>query len=169
MSRKHFPKWAVFLLLLVLIPALTVVAQGGAAQEQEGQTAVRTAGPVDFQEVPGTDNDTPEEADEIQCGWTVAGTIDEPGDVDYYVARPRYHDSFVAFTTAWEYGYPTDTTLTVFDNDGIRVLASNDDYDIRDSRLHWWTMAPLGYWNYYIKVEEYYGNGGADFNYELTF
>ncbi|MBN1874090.1 MAG: pre-peptidase C-terminal domain-containing protein, partial [Anaerolineae bacterium] len=87
------------------------------------------------------------------------------GDVDYYVFTGFAGDRVVVNIDARVNGSPLDSYLYLLDTDGSTILAYNDDYDGVDSYLEY-TLPYDG--NFYLRVRDYYDNGGPDYFYSLS-
>lgn len=104
------------------------------------------------------------QAKRIQIGDSVMGTMDPPGDFDWFKFRAEAGQAIEFDIDASDAGSAMDSIITVFDRDGKTILARNDDFGSLDSFLTW--VAPAT-GQYYLRVEEYDSRGGPEFYYTL--
>lgn len=112
-------------------------------------------------------NDDPLTATWISTNDFLPGLIDPAGDVDYFAFYGYMGDVIVADTDAAEADSPLDTTLTLYDQDGVTQLAYDDDGDAdTDSRLS--ATLPAEGW-YFLKVAAagHPNEGGEEYAYWL--
>ncbi len=95
---------------------------------------------------------------------TADGWIGHAGDRDVYAVDLAAGDHLTAEVAAEVDGSELDATLTLLDEDGTTVLATNDDSDGLDPRLAV-TVVTVG--TYYVVVTDLFGEGGDDFFYRL--
>lgn len=97
---------------------------------------------------------------------TILGAFDVNGDADYFSFDAKAQDRVRIETRAQRLSPASsaDTTLTLFDGNGVR-LAENDDHgNSLDSRLEF-TIPTTG--RYVFRVGESRNKGGINFNYEV--
>ncbi len=177
-------KWVIVLFLLAALPGMTaVMAQGQEPAGKEMSPAVVEVGESPTT-LPWTNNEvepnnTPATARRAvgldrRSGF-VGGVIDSPGDVDYWkiqfqgivvghVMRGRH--PILLNIDARSFGSPIDTVICLYSDDGFE-LACNDDMqgaDNRDSLLYY-NLEPNR--DYFLKVQDYWGNGGSNYRYQL--
>ncbi|MGC9358077.1 MAG: C1 family peptidase [Anaerolineae bacterium] len=117
---------------------------------------------------PHEPNDTWDEATPIGYGTALSDLdICPAGDRDYYVFTGNAGEFVIADIDAQTIGSLLDPYLTLYDTDGVSLLAYNDDNDGLDSRLGY-TLPTTG--TYYLMVRDYDhpSKGGIDYFYTLT-
>ncbi len=115
---------------------------------------------------PGGSNDGPGSCTPVSPGGKVSAAIDPAGDVDYFCINAGAGQTIVIDIDAYVNGSPLDTVVTLFDKDGVTLLAENDDGDNLDSHLEF-ALSNGG--TYYIRVKSY-GHpccGGPGYTYSL--
>ena len=132
------------LFILALLTAIPVLAQD--APEAGGDTLPLPSGVASLpfamtQQKPiDTQDDGFGSAIPIACGAGGFGRIDPAGDTDYWRFILPAEEAIVARVYAMEGGSPLDATLRLFVNlgsgPGTVEVATNDDFDGRDPRLH---------------------------------
>lgn len=184
MNTKRMSKWVIVLFLLAALPLVTaVMAQGDEPAAKEMSPAVTEVGespttlPWTNNEVePNNTRATAKRAIELnEYNGFVGGVIGSPGDVDYWkiqfqgivVGRAmRGRHPILLNIDARSFGSPVDTIICLYSDDGFE-LACNDDMQgstNRDSLLYY-NLEPNR--DYFLKVEDYGGNGGSDYRYQL--
>jgi len=115
---------------------------------------------------PWEPNDTPDTATVLTYGQALSNMdICPPGDVDYYVFNGKPGDIVAANLDAQINGSALDSYLELLDNDGVTLLAYNDDQDSLDSYITH-TLSHSG--TVYLKVREYNDPYEGDFTYFYT-
>ena len=104
------------------------------------------------------------EAQPIEIGKTLRGSIKEDKDVDVYRFDGKAGQRIFAEVFAPRGASLLDSVLTLVDARG-HVLASADDGDTRDSQI---TLALPGDGPYFLTVQDAHDCGGAWHCYELT-
>jgi hypothetical protein len=97
----------------------------------------------------------------------ISGSFSSAGDVDYFVFDGKKGDIVSFMTNTQGLSSSADTVLTLYLADGVTSYAASDQnglYGQNDSLIH--TVLPSD-GRYYIKVSEYYGNGGSKYGYQL--
>ena len=115
---------------------------------------------------PGGGNDTPGSCLPVVSGEKVLGAIDPAGDLDYFCVDAGAGQTIIIDIDAYVNGSPLDTVVTLFDKDGVMLLAENDDDENADSHLEF-QLSNAG--RYYVRVRSY-GHpccGGPDHTYSL--
>ena len=82
-------------------------------------------------------NDTPGSCTSISFSVPIQATIDPAGDFDYYCFTGSASQVIAADVDASVDGSSLDSLLTLYDTDGIAVLAQNDDSNGTDSYLEY--------------------------------
>lgn len=117
-------------------------------------------------------NDDREQAQPLTEASIVNGSLDRPGDHDWYRIEGRRDQPVYLDVYARRLGSPVDSRLSVWAEDGQR-LASNDDAPDRrfgllahqaDARLE---FVPPGDGRYWVLLEEVAAKGGPEFDYRL--
>lgn len=154
MKKGWMVKWMVLALVLALVPVMAVAAQGDPGRQPSPPG--RAEQPPQSGEFEA-DDDTPGTAIELQCGWSYDGSIDFPGDVDYFYTDFGGGEPLAGIINAWRLGTGLDPTLSLYAPDGTTALGYIDDFDGFDSLLHHTDL--LGSGRYYWAVR-----GFADFS-----
>ena len=137
-----------------------------------GNFTFTTASPTDWTEDSAEFISGFRDLDGINVGPTIALFWDDlepypsasPAELDYFRFDGQAGDVVAAEIVAWRDGSQLDSLLTLYDAAGA-VLAFNDDYFSRDSRVSL-TLPADG--TYYLEVEDYSGQGGAGSFYQLV-
>jgi hypothetical protein len=110
-------------------------------------------------------NDGFRTAQPIEPGWTVAGSIQKPQDVDVFAIEGRAGDALVFDLFAQRFGSALDPVLTLYDARGEEIESRDDLEKSTDSRLE--IRLPVS-GTYYLAVSDALDRGGPSFIYRLT-
>jgi hypothetical protein len=162
-SVYHRPAMA---LLLAALFALILAAGPAAAQE----ALPHLAGQADPAPPTAADNHTPGTATSLSCGAVVSDVIAANGEVDYFKIDNLAADTPIVIKVTSTLG-SLDPVLTLYDKDGTTQLATQDDFDNLDPRLHYLTLFndPQGIGSeHYITVRDYQFEGDASYTYDIS-
>ncbi|RKZ24117.1 hypothetical protein DRQ16_00510, partial [bacterium] len=110
-------------------------------------------------------NDDPSSAYHISYGTVIYALINPAGDEDWFKFTGNAGDSIEIDIDANTLGSPLDPVLYLYENDGVTVVAWDDDTDGLDSYITC-TLPSSGL--YYIKIVDYgVPDGGPDYFYHL--
>ena len=108
-------------------------------------------------------NDRAEAAVVTKETQVLTGTLQEKGDVDWYKFAATEATPLLVTTHTRDCSSPTDVMLELYNADGGKIV-ENDDDGLRDAEL----VAQLpGAGEFYLKVSEIAGRGGAAWTYTL--
>jgi hypothetical protein len=93
----------------------------------------------------------------------LTGTLQTAGDVDWFRITATEASPLLVTTHTREVSSPTDILLELYNADGGK-LVENDDAGLRDAELAAQLPAPG---DFYLKVSEVAGRGGAEWTYVL--
>jgi murein DD-endopeptidase MepM/ murein hydrolase activator NlpD len=113
-------------------------------------------------------NPTPDQILALNYNSPAAGKICPAGKFAWYSFTAEAGKTILAQTTAQSTGSPLDTVLTLYDSDGVSVLAENDDILTSvqtDSRILY-RIPATG--TYYLRVRAWDHPGGGGENYTFT-
>jgi hypothetical protein len=111
-------------------------------------------------------NNTFHEANLINFGDTIRGTIERAGDLDYYRFDAGLGTKVTIDIDAAVEGSTLDSFLSIWDPEGQRLRYDDDDDYTNDSRIHNYALPRDG--TYYILVQSNRSSeGGANFFYSL--
>lgn len=167
MNTKRIVRWGVVLFLLAVLPVMTaVMAQG---EEPANQMPVVTepgvsAAPNTYNKYESEANNTRGTADPMNLGDVMGGKIGSEGDVDYF-RFPSPGDGYILIDIeAISIGSDLSAFVRLFNSEG-EVLTYADSLEPQDAMVFW--VTETGDSPYYISVEDWYGDGGTAYNYEL--
>lgn len=167
-KRVIFHRSAVLFLAVLVIFVLLI---GGAAA-QDSQPLAPSHGDEANTAPLSTDNHTPGTATSLSCGSIVSGVIAANNEVDYYKIDNLTVDIPLMIKVITTQATRTlDPVLTLYDKNGTTQIATQDDFDNQDPRLHYTTTLndPQGSGSEnYITVHDYWGRAGATFTYEIS-
>lgn len=106
------------------------------------------------------------EAQEIERGKTVRGTISDATDVDVYSFHGKAGEKIVAEVDAARHGSSLDSLLTLYSSKG-NTLASNDDSEVGADSILRVKLPSDGV--YYLSVSDAQGTGSPAHQYLLHF
>ena len=175
MNTKRIGRLSIVLFLLAALPAMTAVkAQGQEPAAKAPLPAVMEVGESPMS-VPWVNdetkyNDTMATAEET-CYYyfncVLGGTINGPGDVDYWALQVGTdtvtHFPVLMDIDARSNNSPLDAVICLYADDGV-LVGCNDDTDTYDSMLYFNFEKGR---TYYLRVTDWGGNGGSDFKYQL--
>jgi murein DD-endopeptidase MepM/ murein hydrolase activator NlpD len=116
-------------------------------------------------------NDTPNQATSINTGDSVNGVIRPGGDFDYFKFTASTGDRMVIDIDAQNLGSLLDPYLFLLDNDGVSVLAENDDEVYAENRDSFIAFFAPHNGTYFIKLRAWNNPraGGSQYFYTLHF
>lgn len=171
MNTKRIMRWVIVLFLLAALPGLTaVMAQGQRPVAKQLPVVTEpgeSAAPETYNKYESEPNNSRGTADAMVVRDVMGGKIDYDGDVDFFVypmPNPGQHGYYLIDIDAASIGSALDPVVCVYDKDGIE-MACNDDSDSVDSLVFitlWGGDSP-----YYVRVTDYYDEGGSSYPYEL--
>ncbi len=151
--------------------------------ETGGETGNETGGETDGETGSGTGSETGSEngngsvscsASESEPNGTAStattlngllcGSLAQMQDVDTYRITLNTWDTVVIDVDAQTLGSSMDGFLTLMDSGGA-VITTNDDENGTDPLIEYTALEPG---TYYVSVMDYYGQGGADYSYEIS-
>lgn len=160
--------------LALLIGALLffVAFIGQAMAQDELPPALTQDGVTPSPIIGSTDNHTPGTATPLGCTSSISGVISAPGEVDYYKIDDLAAGTpiVVKITNAIDSG-SLDAFLTLYDKDGTTILATQDDFNSLDPRLHYETLFndSQGFGSeHYVSVRDFQLEGGANYVYTIS-
>ncbi|MEO6221854.1 MAG: FG-GAP-like repeat-containing protein [Vicinamibacterales bacterium] len=109
---------------------------------------------------------TPAQASTITVGVGQAHTFHINGDVDYAKFSVVSGQIFTLATSSL--GAGVDTVMTLFDQDGVSILASNDDEGVPGSRASRITHTSTVTGVLYVKVGEFFNTASGAYTLTLT-
>jgi hypothetical protein len=101
---------------------------------------------------PGGSNDDPGSCTPVSSGTETHAAIDTAGDVDYFCISGGAGQQLIVNIDAYVKGSPLDAIVTLFDKDGVTVLAENDDGENVDPYLEY-ELSNAG--TYYLRVQSF--------------
>lgn len=162
MNTRIVTRLSLVLVFVFLLAAVSFAAaqQPGPAKEaaaiySPGESAAIT--PTGYESEP---NNTIATADKFSVPKVMAGTIEYPGDVDYF----EYYGgdgNLIVEIDAQKDNSPLDSWLCELGPNGATDIRCNDDSDGLDSMLY------TEYDGQYIRVEDLASRGSADYTYTL--
>jgi hypothetical protein len=115
-------------------------------------------------------DDDPASAMFLTGSAKISGTIGMPGDMDHFSFTGKRGDIISVICDAQESGSYLDSVIEIYNSSSI-LVAQNDQnglapqlYPINDSFIQ--MVLPTDD-TYYIRVSDYYGDGGANYGYSL--
>ena len=139
--------------LLVALLALVQLAGAAAAQDPipPGEGQVLQAPPEGSETTidDGTEN-SPATAYPIGCGQRLSKAVASASEVDWWVFEGYETSLMVVWVEAAEIGQPVNPRIKLYEDSPSFLAEENDDYDGKDSRLHYLA----GDYLYYIKLED---------------
>jgi hypothetical protein len=112
-------------------------------------------------------NNSTAQATSLALPAKVSGVIGSAGDVDYFSFVGNAGDIVTAQTDTRPFGFTADTVLTLFRSDGTTVICSNDQNGLLGSNDSFIQAVLPAVGTYYLRVEEWTGNGGSGYGYQL--
>ncbi len=111
-------------------------------------------------------NDTAAQAQLISGSAVVSGSIDSAGDVDYFTFNGKRGDVISALLDTRSLTSTLDSVLRLEKADGTIVTENDQNWLLgqNDSFIH---LALPSDGAYYLRVSDYFGNGGSDCTYRL--
>jgi hypothetical protein len=107
------------------------------------------------------------QAQSVSLPAAVSAVFDGPGDADFFSFQGRAGDLFTAFTEASpEQSSRADTVLTLFDASGSQ-LVQNDQNGLFASNDSFVQLVLPANGTYYLKVHDYFQEGGPDYGYRI--
>jgi YD repeat-containing protein len=145
---------------------LTVITPGGTSNPFDLQSAGTTE--VEPNDSPATATLLPLDPTTVEV--TKSGTIDPPGDVDYFTFMPDLFNIGPAYAVevlpSLVAGPPLTIRLTWVDQDGVTVLATAEGVVDASASVSLFMEPPVA-GGYFLKVEELTGQGGPDRTYQI--
>jgi sugar lactone lactonase YvrE len=111
-------------------------------------------------------NNTAATATPAALGDSATAAMDTTGDVDWYVINVPSDTMLTLDVDANQVGSAMDPIMWLIAPDSVTTLAFSDDFDGLDSYIEYHITRPG---KYFVLVEDYYGDGGAGYFYDLKF
>lgn len=146
MNERFISKQVAMALILAATVALILLIGGAAAQDAPAGPG---GNPLPANIEP---NNTPDTAFPIACGEKWFKSVNSASEVDWWVFSGNETAIMVVWVEGAEEGQPVDPRIQLYEGGATPadLVEENDDYDGKDSRLHYLT----GDDDYYVKVED---------------
>ena len=168
MNTKRIVRWVIVLFLLAALPGLTVaLAQGQEPAAKQPLPPVtepgESAAPA-FNVYETEPNNTMGQADVMNINDVMGGYMNYGGDVDFFkFYNPDYLTHILIDVDADTIDADMDPVVTFYDAAGNQLGVDDDSSGTVDPLLY--RILDPGWW--YVKVEDYYDDGGGNQWYDL--
>ena len=123
----------------------------------------------DCEEIKETEpNDTRAKANRVPLNCIINGSVSPAEDIDWYVFPAKKGQRVLIECQAWRIDSRLDGTLTLYNNEGKEIVASQDE-NIRDQKRDPFIDFDVpADGDYYLKFADFMYNGGGEYFYRLS-